>query len=111
MLAAWLCAALSLAHCGAPVIRPDGSLVMDAGRPDASGPCPPGGTLCGEVCVDTTNDRTHCGACGVTCAFAVACVDGRCDDGNCPAGRVRCGGACVDPRTSPEHCGGWRQAG
>jgi hypothetical protein len=104
--AAWLGGALLLTHCGAPVIRPDGALPMDAGRADASGPCPPGGTLCGEVCVDTVTDRTNCGACGVTCAFAVACVDGRCDDGNCPAGRVRCGAACVDPRASAEHCGG-----
>jgi hypothetical protein len=103
-VSSWLLCAAALAACGAPVVRPDGAIVRDSGV-EASGPCPAGASLCGEVCVDTTNDRTNCGGCGVVCPFAVVCLDGRCDDGNCPTGRVRCGDACFDPVTSPDHCG------
>lgn len=104
-IAPWLLCASALTACGAPVVRPDGSLVRDA-TVDVSGPCPAGASMCGEVCVDTTNDRANCGACGVTCGFGVPCQDGRCDDGNCPAGQVRCGDRCFDPRTSEDNCGG-----
>jgi len=95
----------ALAACGAPIVRPDGALVRDASV-EASGPCPSGASLCGEVCVDLTNDRTNCGGCGVVCGFGVPCLDGRCDDGNCPMGRIRCGAACYDPLTSVANCGG-----
>lgn len=95
----------ALAACGAPIVRPDGALVRDASV-EASGPCPSGAALCGEVCVDLTNDRTNCGGCGVVCGFGVPCLDGRCDDGNCPMGRIRCGAACYDPLTSVANCGG-----
>ncbi|MBL8679523.1 MAG: SBBP repeat-containing protein [Myxococcales bacterium] len=102
------CLALAsvIVGCGAPIARPDGAIVRDSGVVDASGPCPAGASLCGEVCIDSTNDRTNCGGCGVVCGFGVPCVAGRCDDGNCPMGQVRCGDRCADPRTSPEHCGG-----
>jgi len=61
------------------------------------------GTLCDGVCVDTTSDEAHCGACGNACAQATACVDGAC----CPAGQIECDGACTDPslRTSCGGCG------
>lgn len=56
----------------------------DAAAPDAptgvdGGPC---ATACLGVCVDTTNDRDNCGACGKSCkndaGVSFACVASRC---------------------------------
>lgn len=80
--------------------------VRDSGVVLDQGPCPPGGSLCGDICVDLSNDGTNCGACGVTCPFAVQCLNGRCDDGNCPMNELRCSGVCANPMTSSDHCGG-----
>jgi hypothetical protein len=38
--------------------------------------CAPGYSACGTSCVDTTSDKDHCGACGVTCV-------GNCQRGVC----------------------------
>ena len=40
--------------------------------------CPPGSTLCGARCADTTADGAHCGACGRACGAGEECVDGAC---------------------------------
>jgi hypothetical protein len=43
--------------------------------------CPPGMTACGPppgFCVDLFTDPNHCGACGVACTAATACVNGTC---------------------------------
>lgn len=53
--------------------------------------CPTeGATACGEgdalVCTDLSSDRAHCGACGVSCGFEQACVEGACvacEGGDC----------------------------
>jgi hypothetical protein len=37
-----------------------------------------GSTLCDGQCVDTASDPSNCGACGVVCEPAVACVLGTC---------------------------------
>jgi len=63
--------------------------------------------------VDTATDRSHCGACGVTCAprtnGVATCAAGRCEH-RCAAGFADCDGdaanGCeVDTRTTLAHCG------
>jgi len=55
----------------------------DAG-PDAPEParptpkCESPKVPCAEVCVDTSSDPRNCGACGVTCSGATACVSAKC---------------------------------
>ena len=57
-----------------------------------------GETLCGEVCVDTLTDGTHCGGCDRPCLSPRSCGGGVCD---CPGGSTFCDGLCVDTLTDP----------
>lgn len=79
--------------------------------PDA---CPSPTRLCGAMCVDTSADPDHCGACDRPCVpppgsipFCAAsrCVNAVCRPGfgNCDA--IRTNGCEVDVDTSVEHCG------
>ncbi|MBL8937309.1 MAG: hypothetical protein JNM69_22305 [Archangium sp.] len=68
------------------------------------GPAPTPCTTCDGVCVDTQNDRRHCGACGNACAAGSACTAGACV-ASCATGQTTCGGQCVDTRSSPTNCG------
>ncbi|NUP11717.1 MAG: hypothetical protein HOW73_37195 [Polyangiaceae bacterium] len=43
------------------------------------GDCPPGTTQCGGDCVDTSNDPSNCGGCGIPCAIGAACNFGECE--------------------------------
>jgi hypothetical protein len=45
----------------------------------ASDPCGAGLTRCGIACVDTSSDRSNCGACNAACAKAQSCVGGTCE--------------------------------
>ena len=40
--------------------------------------CQPGWSACNAGCVDTSVDAANCGACGVSCGAAAACVAGAC---------------------------------
>lgn len=51
--------------------------------------CSEGETVCGAACVDTTNDGTNCGACGVTCAVGAFCVGAVCSEPDCSGGATR----------------------
>jgi hypothetical protein len=96
-------------ECGRPCIDgtcTDGVCVKpepDAGS-ETSG-CPPGASLCGGVCIDTTADATNCGACGAKCPAGWSCSGGKCDV-TCSAPKVECAGLCVDVASSAMHCGG-----
>ena len=57
--------------------------------------CPPGQTLCGQVCVYTTFDPNNCGSCGNVCRVGNTCSNGHC----CPKGTIFCNGSCVSPRS------------
>jgi len=105
-------------NCGACGVAcsPEGGTPLCAGSPDAgayscvSG-CPPSAsTRCGGACVDTTGDKSNCGACGVVCSTSVAnaqptCVGGACTF-TCNSGFTLCNGACADVANDPNNCGG-----
>lgn len=59
---------------------------------------------CGDQCVDTQNDPSHCGGCGLVCGAGQRCVGARCQVA-CAAGQTACGGGCVDLRRDGQHCG------
>lgn len=61
-------------------------------------------TCCDGLCVDTTANSNHCGACGQACGQAQVCVDGACA-ATCPTGQTPCTGACVDLQTNAQNCG------
>jgi hypothetical protein len=64
--------------------------------------CPPGQTLCGEVCVFTQSDPQNCGSCGNVCQGDLLCIGGVC---GCPKGLLACNGKCVDPKSDVNNCG------
>lgn len=88
--------ALGMGGCGARTEVSPGD--------DSGAGCGPGRELCGGVCVDTSADRRHCGACDRPCAPAEVCADGLCS-ASCAPGTTECDGACRDLTTDPEHCG------
>ena len=51
----------------------------DAGPAEAAPPvCKPTENSCGTVCVDTSNDVTHCGDCAIACDTGSQCCGGVC---------------------------------
>lgn len=64
--------------------------------------CEDGYTQCGRRCIDTSENRRHCGACASPCPGELECVDGVCE---CPEGTVECWFGCLDPSSDPLNCG------
>ena len=58
----------------------------------------------GEVCVNTTNDVRHCGACNNVCPLGQFCVRGACAT-MCGSGLTECSGFCRDLQTDVAGCG------
>jgi hypothetical protein len=63
-----------------------------------------GTRICGDRCVDSTTDRSNCGACGHACTGLEICAGGMCTLA-CPTGQVNCRGFCIDTRIDPTNCG------
>ena len=82
----------------------DASAAADGGGGDA-GPCGPGATLCGGMCIPTSGDRMNCGACGHVCAAGEVCSEGACGTTCTGTASTRCGDECVDTMIDPAHCG------
>lgn len=71
-----------------------------------------GQTNCDGGCSNLSQDPSHCGACGVACWPAQACLNGGCV-GPCPPGFSACpsgGSVCVDPWIDDKNCGGCSHA-
>src|SRR5262249_20182604 len=64
---------------------------------------PPGEVACGNVCTDTSQDPTNCGACGSLCGSGVVCQTGVCQP--CAPGLTACSKTCVDLTSDLDHCG------
>ncbi|MDP3275375.1 MAG: hypothetical protein Q8Q09_09290 [Deltaproteobacteria bacterium] len=95
-LGRWVALGFTLSGCGL-VSEPRFVVSRDAGSMDGattsdegviadgpSGPCPAGQTQCGDDCVDTLREVSHCGACDEGCAApdgqhqSPLCIEGRC---------------------------------
>ncbi|WP_437614068.1 MXAN_6577-like cysteine-rich protein [Sorangium sp. So ce834] len=61
-------------------------------------------TQCDGICVDTSSNTSHCGACGTACSSGQVCSAGACV-AVCESGQTLCGGSCVDVDTDEAHCG------
>ncbi len=107
-------------HCVACVAQPDScpmgqACVMVNGAPACAAGCktdhecqtPGVPACCGSVCVDTSADNHHCGACGTACPVGDGCCGGACRDlvgdiDNCGA----CDHACTVAHGTPACTGG-----
>jgi hypothetical protein len=59
--------------------RPDGTCVQNAYlHGDVCGCADGTPSVCGDACVDLTNDDQNCGACGHACVATSVCVSGQC---------------------------------
>ncbi|HEY0839121.1 MAG TPA: hypothetical protein VGD74_02940 [Vulgatibacter sp.] len=96
MTARYLLACLALAL---PV-----ACTTTAQPPDTPLTCQGSSTACGEACVETSNDPSNCGGCGVKCGADQVCAEGTCAPG-CLAGQIVCEGKCVSPQGDPKFCG------
>ena len=62
-------------------------------------------TVCGDECVDLSDDPGHCGQCFRRCPSG-DCSGGACvSEPGCPPPTTSCGGECIDLRFSQDHCG------
>ena len=84
-----------------PTVTGGASALGTGGAPAT---CASGLILCGDVCVDVTNDAVNCGACGEACAPEQFCSAGACVR-MCPDSNVQCGQSCVDLATDLLNCG------
>ena len=65
--------------------------------------CPSNKTLCGNICVNLSNNRSHCGACGNSCSINETCTDGV--PTACPGNQRACNNQCVSIYNNPNNCG------
>jgi len=91
----------SLVHCGAC-----GNSCNNINQECYAGTCRCSSelTACGDLCVDTAQDKDHCGGCGIECVGAQECIDGVCN-AHCPEGTEDCEGECVYLHQDNAHCG------
>lgn len=60
-------------------------------------------TMCGEACVNTASDASHCGGCDQPCPTGAFCSNSQCA---CGANEALCNGQCFNTKSSDLHCGG-----
>jgi hypothetical protein len=71
---------------------------------DCDGGCALGQEPCGGVCVDTSSNQLHCGACNTECNPGELCSSGVCKIA-CPGTQTECSGLCYDLQTDLKNCG------
>ncbi len=64
--------------------------------------CPTGQSLCGNACVNTNENQSHCGGCDLACAPGQACAGGACA---CSNDEALCNEVCTDLKDNVDHCG------
>jgi hypothetical protein len=88
----------------------DGSTTLKDSSPpppkDSSTPIQDGTTcnftVCGNLCVDTTQDDSNCGQCNNVCPTGSSCTNSQCA---CTGGTTLCSTSCVDTMTDNNNCG------
>ena len=79
--------------------------------------CEANESICGDACVDTSSDTSHCGECGVVCPTGASdqlpvCVNGTCDFTPCPTdqfdlnGQLEDGCECIATASEDLTCDG-----
>lgn len=81
-----------------------GALVAAGCLPQPKPGCISGETLCGDKCVETTSDKSHCGECDNACAGNNVCSSSKCV-AECGQSLTNCSGSCVDTTSAKAHCG------
>jgi hypothetical protein len=97
------------------VTRKDGGVVNDGSTnpkdsgttpKDSSTPIQDGSTcsftVCGSLCVDTSQDDNNCGSCNNVCMGGSTCSNSTCV---CSGGMTLCSNVCVDTMTDNSNCG------
>ena len=92
------------ALAAAPSTEPVDAAAVDVTPLDVGPMCRAPQVECAGVCVDTSRDDAHCGACGTACVEGELCLEGTCARG-CPAGFTDCDGTCIDTGADAAHCG------
>jgi hypothetical protein len=59
-------------------------------------------TVCGNLCVDTSQDDNNCGQCNNPCPGGSTCTNSQCA---CSGGMTLCTGTCVDTTSDMNNCG------
>jgi len=59
--------------------------------------------MCGEECVNTANNKDHCGGCNTGCGGDATCTDSVC---SCTGTLEYCSSECVNTDNDNDHCGG-----
>jgi hypothetical protein len=59
-------------------------------------------TICGNLCVDTTQDDSNCGQCNNACPTGATCTSSQCV---CTGGMTLCSASCVDTTSDNNNCG------
>jgi len=90
---------------GGPALAAEQLQCLKSWIESLAGPIPPPMCeTCGTtMCIDLTQDASHCGACASPCAPGQVCKNSVCE--GCPGGQISCGGTCVDVQTSNANCG------
>ena len=91
----------------APIVHLDAGTNPNLDGGANTGGCTGGEVLCSGVCVDTTSDPAHCGACDNACAVGDGCQGGQCvaSGTSCSPGQTSCNGVCTDVTSDPTNCG------
>jgi len=86
----------------------DGSTTLDSGTVKDSSTTIQDGTtcnftVCGSLCVDTTQDDLNCGQCNNACATGSSCTNSKCVCSN--SSETLCTNGCYDLMTDSNNCG------
>jgi hypothetical protein len=96
------------AHQDASKVNDGSTSIQDSSPPvkDSSTPIQDGSTcnftVCGTLCVDTTQDDQNCGQCNNACPSGASCTNSKC---TCTSGETLCTNACYDLTSDMNNCG------
>jgi len=89
-------------HDGSTTLKDSSTPVKDSSSPIEDGStCSQ--TVCGNLCVDTTQDDLNCGQCNNACGSGSSCMSSKCTCNN--TGETLCTNGCYDLTSDLNNCG------